>query len=162
MDWAGNPWIVAQSMDPCFEQRNPWIVQIHALSPTYIRSLNETLKLLLTTKPNSQALLHLCYISCNIIILLDPHIHCTCRHSIKLAMLVNNRVSLSNRALYYPMYSYMLRAPHKYLHAITISYTRFLYFSVISNFPGLLYSTTWLESVIFCSYLASLILIMST
>ena len=25
----------AQSMDPCFEQCNPWIVLIHALSPTY-------------------------------------------------------------------------------------------------------------------------------
>ena len=34
-DWAGNPWIVAQSADPCFAQRNPWIVQIHVLRLTY-------------------------------------------------------------------------------------------------------------------------------
>ena len=35
MDCVRNPWIVAQSMDPWFALRNPWIVQIHALRPTY-------------------------------------------------------------------------------------------------------------------------------
>lgn len=36
MDWAGNPCIVAQSVDSCFAQCNPWIGQTHALRPTYI------------------------------------------------------------------------------------------------------------------------------
>ena len=33
----GNPWIArpAQSTDPYFEQRNPWIVPIHGLRITY-------------------------------------------------------------------------------------------------------------------------------
>ena len=31
-----NPWIVVQSTDPWFAQRNPWIAQIHTLRPTYI------------------------------------------------------------------------------------------------------------------------------
>ena len=32
---ADNPWIVAQSTDPYFWQRNPWIVPIHSLCTTY-------------------------------------------------------------------------------------------------------------------------------
>ena len=31
----------AQSMDSCFEQHIPWIVQIHALTPTYVYILHE-------------------------------------------------------------------------------------------------------------------------
>ena len=30
-DWPSNLWIVHASVDPCFEQRNPWIVHIHSL-----------------------------------------------------------------------------------------------------------------------------------
>ena len=40
MDCACNPWIVTQSMDPRFALRNPWIVQIHALRPTYISNIH--------------------------------------------------------------------------------------------------------------------------
>ena len=34
-DWASIQWIVCASTDPCFEQRNPWIVHIHGLRIKY-------------------------------------------------------------------------------------------------------------------------------
>ena len=38
MDLADNPWIVAQSTDPYFGQRIPWIVPIHSLRTSYTHS----------------------------------------------------------------------------------------------------------------------------
>ena len=36
MEYADNPWFVAQSIDHYFAQDNPWIAQIHSLCITCI------------------------------------------------------------------------------------------------------------------------------